>query len=232
MTRIYNSPPNWPRPPAGWRPPPGWAPDPAWGPPPEGWQFYTDAPWEESDERNEQPKKRRWGWISLVALVVTVITVTALAMGGRFGAFEVSADGLRVEFDNSVVAAEGATEADVEEAQPELEQRIATLEDQVRQQPAAGEPASIDITGTWQSRDGFTYTFEQYGAYLVWQEEAAAFGVTAVGDGIIQGDFIYLEFQAFDGTVGSVELVYGPDGLTGTYSNAAVTQAPISMQPI
>ena len=45
MAKVYNSPPNWPRPPEGWMPEPGWRPDPGWGPAPDGWQFWIeDAP--------------------------------------------------------------------------------------------------------------------------------------------------------------------------------------------
>jgi hypothetical protein len=44
MTKIYNSPPNWPTPPPGWMPEPGWDPDPAWGPAPPGWQFWVEPP--------------------------------------------------------------------------------------------------------------------------------------------------------------------------------------------
>lgn len=43
MTKVYNSPPNWPAPPPGWTPGEGWAPDPSWGPAPQGWQFWTDV---------------------------------------------------------------------------------------------------------------------------------------------------------------------------------------------
>lgn len=44
MTKVYNSPPNWPEPPEGWMPEPGWQPDPAWGPAPNGWQFWVELP--------------------------------------------------------------------------------------------------------------------------------------------------------------------------------------------
>jgi hypothetical protein len=44
VTKVYNSPPNWPRPPEGWMPEPGWQPDPSWGPAPTGWQFWIDLP--------------------------------------------------------------------------------------------------------------------------------------------------------------------------------------------
>ncbi len=43
MTKIFNPPPNWPKPPSkDWTPPPGWQPDPAWGQPPPGWQLWIE----------------------------------------------------------------------------------------------------------------------------------------------------------------------------------------------
>ncbi len=39
--RVFNPPPNWPRPPDGWTPPSGWKPDPSWPPPPDGWKLWT-----------------------------------------------------------------------------------------------------------------------------------------------------------------------------------------------
>ena len=38
--RLFNPPPNWPKPPDGWTPPAGWTPDPSWPAPPDGWELW------------------------------------------------------------------------------------------------------------------------------------------------------------------------------------------------
>lgn len=42
MAKVFNPPPNWPKPPRGWAPADDWRPDAAWGPAPEGWQFWVE----------------------------------------------------------------------------------------------------------------------------------------------------------------------------------------------
>jgi hypothetical protein len=226
MSKVYNSPPNWPTPPAGWRPPPGWHPQPEWGPAPDGWNFYVDAPWEQDDPH---PKRSRRGRFALVAvLLVAGVIGTVLVTGGKFGALEVGADRVRLEFDNSA-SGENPSETAVAQAQPELEQRIASIEEQVQQAPAPVQPSDADVAGVWQGDNGFTYVFEQYGANLVWREESAVYGVTAVGEGIVEGNDVYIEFLAYDGTVGYLELTYDSGTLTGSFTNALVAGAPITL---
>jgi hypothetical protein len=230
MIKVYHSPPNWPQPPQGWRPPPDWTPDPNWGPAPDGWNFWQEAPW--ADSEVEKPKKRRWLWPTAGAATLVAIASIVLLTGGKFGAVEVSTEGVRVEFENGVIDGKQASEQDVAAAQPQLEQQVADLEEQATQQPESGQTASLDISGVWQGDDGFTYTFEQYGAYLVWQEASPEYAVTAVGEGYAEGNFVYLEFAAFDGTTGYAELLFESGTLSGTATNAVATEVPISMRPL
>ncbi len=62
--RIYNPPPNWPRPPSGFQPPDDWEPDPDWGPAPDGWQVF------------QVPAKHEW----LLRMVLTVIILGLLVI--------------------------------------------------------------------------------------------------------------------------------------------------------
>ncbi len=150
-------------------------------------------------------------------------------MGGRFGAFQFGPEGVRVEFDNSFSSGKETTQEQVAEAQPELEQEFNSLEERAVEQPAAQTPAPLDVTGSWLGNNGFTYFFQQYGSYVVFQEQSAAYGTTGVGEGTIEGDYLYLEFQGIDGTTGSVQLTYREGVLSGTFSNSYVTNEPITM---
>jgi len=228
MGKVFNPPPNWPRPPEGWRPPRDWTPDPSWGPAPDGWQFYVDEasrpqpPWAAPKVEPDRPRGRFfrsllfWG-----VLVVVGVTVAALATGGRFGAVEISGDGgFRIEFDNSAGGAEGLSPDQVGQAQPELDDRVSALEERAQSSEASNTQAGIDVSGTWQGSNGFTYRFEQYGSSVVFQEEAPGYGITAVGDGVVDGSTVYVGYQAWDGSTGSGQFSAGGGTLQGTVTNA------------
>ena len=237
MTKVFNPPPNWPPPPAGWTPPSGWRPDPAWGPEPKDWKFWIDAPWEQTVEQparaNEKPAKpkKHWarGWALFLGLIVVGVIVYAVGTGGRFGVLELSPEGgVRIEFDNSVGGG-SATPDEAEQAQPEIEEQVSELEEGASGQPAAAESAGFDVSGAWTGDNGFTYVFHQTGAYVIWQEQSDAYGVTGYGEGEIVGTNLYLLFQGLDGTTGSAELTHTSGRLTGTFSNSIGVTAEISM---
>ena len=46
--KIFNPPPDWPKPPAGWSPPLGWEPDPSWPALAEGWELWKEEAQDES----------------------------------------------------------------------------------------------------------------------------------------------------------------------------------------
>jgi hypothetical protein len=211
----------------GWQPPPGWSPDPAWGPAPEGWQFYVDAPWAAPEPEPAKPKRGRRFVLVVGGLVVVIVGVTFL-MGGRFGAFEIGLDTFRVEFEHGA-AGEGDGDA-VEGAQAELEERMGELEEQTENTPAG--PTDVSIAGVWQGENGFTYVFQQYGRDLVWHEEAPPYGITAVGNGYVQGAYVYVEFQAYNGNTGFGEFTLDGQTLSGTFTNAAVAGIPVTMRRV
>ena len=53
--RVFNPPPNWPKPPDGWTPPSGWVPDPSWPPPPDGWELWVTPDTGASDTPADPP---------------------------------------------------------------------------------------------------------------------------------------------------------------------------------
>lgn len=219
MGQAFNPPPNWPRSPEGWTPPHG--PDPGWGwqPPVDGTGGpvpHPGAPQAGSPKRRFFRSLRFWTLLTSAAVVVV-----ALAMGGKFGALELSPDnGLRVEFDNSASGAEGVSREEVDQAQSDLTQRVTALEERAQSAPASTEEAGVDISGTWQGSNGFTYVIEQYGTELVVQEEAAGYGITAVGYGYVDGSgSVYVEYLAYDGSAGYGEFSSDGDFLSGTLFN-------------
>jgi hypothetical protein len=226
MTKVYNPPPNWPQPPAGWQPPSGWRPDPGWGPAPEGWQFYVDAPWAPPEEPEKPKRGRRFALFA--GLFVAAVIGTVLLMGGRFGALEIGPESVRLEFDHSA-AGEGASEEAVEGAQSDLEERMAEFEEEAQNQSTPTGPSDVTVSGVWQGDNGFTYVFQQYGAAFTWREEAPAYGITAVGNGFVDGTYVYIQFQAYDGSTGYAELTFDGQALRGTFTNAAFAGVPIAM---
>ena len=232
MTKVYNSPPNWPSPPLGWTPPPGWQPDPAWGPPPPNWTFYLDRPtgstrppWSPPEEPEEKTPPRRSGrFLAVVVAIFLGLVAVVLATGGKIVGLSLGADGVDVEFEQSAVAGEPVTESAVADAQPELEARIADLEQQLGQ-AAPPETSLPDLSGTWQGDNGLSYGFEQVGTELLWFEEAPGFGVTAVGFGRFDGTSVAVEYEAFDGSLGSLFLTFDGATLSGDFGNGV----PITM---
>lgn len=236
MTKVFNPPPNWPPHPDGWTPPSGWRPDPAWGPEPTGWKFWIDAPWEQpaeavtADEELAKPKKHRgWAWTLFLGLIVVGVIIYAVGTGGKFGALQLSPDGgVRIEFDNSVGGG-SATRDEVEDAQPAIEEEVSDLEEEASGQPGTAQSAGFDVSGAWTGDNGYDYVFHQTGAYVIWQEQSDAYGVTGYGEGQIVGTDLQLVFQGLDGVTGSAELTYIDGRLTGTFSNSMGDSAAISM---
>src|SRR4051812_3767809 len=84
MRKVFNPPPNWPKPPEGWMPSQGWTPDPSWGPAPDGWDLYVDetSPKELPAKPKGVPKRDLTGkrrsleittnWVTAVTAVVAL----------------------------------------------------------------------------------------------------------------------------------------------------------------
>lgn len=229
VTMRFNPPPNWPTPPPGWRPGPGGKPDPAWDPPPPGWNIWVDespdaegahpsgAAGKAGERRRREPvagaPERKSHPLRLIVFLFVGLVLLAVWQGGKLTVVNLGGE--------NGVSAEFAPKADaVKQQQPELEDRLNRIESELQNRRSA-EPSAIDVSGTWLADNGYNYVFQQYGDAVAFSEESI-YGVTATGQGRIDGNRLKITFQAWNLSVGTSELVLNPDGsLTGTVTNTA-----------
>jgi hypothetical protein len=75
------------------------------------------------------------------------------------------------------------------------------------------EPAPpVDVTGTWYDAAGYSYIFQQAGNYVAFQELNPLVGVSAVGEGTIDGRVINLSLTTILGEALTADLEVSEDG--------------------
>jgi hypothetical protein len=205
---VFNPPPNWPVPPRGWSPRPGWQPDPTWGPPPPGWKLWVDENAGQGKTVNSAPKKKPHVFRVMVLLFIGLVIV-AIWQGGAIGEISLGGnDGVSVKMNK----------AEVQANQPALEDRLERIESNL-QERSPEATATIDISGSWRGENGFDYFFEQFGDTFTFSEESS-YGLTATGQGTINGDRLRLTFEAWNESTGRAEMVLAGNGvLSGTVTN-------------
>lgn len=150
-----------------------------------------------------------------VLLIGAGVIAYAVARGQDVKQVEVDESGLKVSFSTG----DSVSESQVDQQQDELNERLHSLEERVGTAPQPPAPTAVDLSGDWIGANGFTYRIEQYGARAV-ISEMGPYGLTGVGDGVIDGTFLRFTYQAADGSAGqaNLELVY-PNMLAGTFTN-------------
>ena len=100
-----------------------------------------------------------------------------------------------------------------------LEKRFQKLEEQASKSTIAPEPQTINLTGTWYGLNGISYQIFQNGNLVTIQEISPLYGVTAVGQGQIQGQSVVINYQTASYTQGVANLTISPEGrsLNGTF---------------
>ncbi len=114
--------------------------------------------------------------------------------------------------------------------QVELEQRLRDMEEALKRAERGGAPRTstaakparrVSLTGTWQSPEGLSYVIHQEGEDLTIQEVSPLYGVTAVGEGTIEGQKVEISYATAVGTMGKADLTLASSGkeLTGTFKD-------------
>lgn len=121
-------------------------------------------------------------------------------------------------------ALEDLSETELSQRQTELEERFNELErqseaDESSQSLPDTELTDIDLSGDWYSQAGLWYQIVQNGSFLTIQEVSPAYGITAVGEGQIQGQSVLIDYQTAAYTQGVADLTLSPDGqsLSGSF---------------
>lgn len=114
------------------------------------------------------------------------------------------------------------SDEELQKRQIELEQRFQELE-QKASQPEGSEipqqPQSINLSGIWYGQNGLSYQISQDGDFVTIQEMNPLYGVTAVGQGSVQGESVVIDYQTASYTQGVANLTMSPEGrsLNGTF---------------
>jgi hypothetical protein len=108
--------------------------------------------------------------------------------------------------------------AQKEDQQAALMKKIAELEKKMEVQKKSTPPVNtvvpapeINISGQWESDDGIQYIFVQSGNRVTFQEVNMIAGITAAGEGTINGRNVQLNYVTLVGTNGGAQLTLGED---------------------
>jgi hypothetical protein len=115
------------------------------------------------------------------------------------------------------------------ELEDKLQKMSALIENQGSQ---AGADSDFNIGGRWQNPTGLSYIIQQSGDTVVLQEIHPVYGVTAVGQGKIQGQSVEVNYITLVGTSGRADLQISADGksITGSASDLSTgMNSPMNM---
>lgn len=180
----------------------------------------------------------RWASLGTFAITVGVIAYALVVNDQKIDTVEGAGVKIRFAGSDGVV-----NEQQASETSDELRRRVEELEDKARDK-AAREPAptttrpaepngggggadaaveAIDLTGDWESDDGYVHRIDQFGHDIVMQSSDPRYPgfVAAVAQGTVVGNRVTIVFQNADYSTGRAEFRYdrGSDRLEGTYVN-------------
>lgn len=204
----------------------GWYPDPST----EGRQqrYWDGSDWTDRVQSYAAPSsgsgapKQRAGSgkriaLPLMILIAAGVVVYAMIRNQDVEEIGVGESGLSVKFSSS----RSISSSEIEAKQGQLEERLISLEEQAQTEAAAEPtaPETVDLNGDWTGNNGYIYRIQQYGTQAV-ISELSPYGITAVGQGVIQGKFATFSYQAADGSIGQAELqMTNSATLEGTFTN-------------
>ncbi len=171
----------------------------------------------DAQRRRKTPRWRPVGSIpSLVLLLVVAVVIGAFATGQVPTFLKFGPDGVvEMHFES---AAGDVAQSDIKDAAGDLERAAVENEAAAREGAPAAEPQDADVSGEWIGDNGLTYAFQQFGANVTWQE-ISPYGVTAVGEGSVDGNVVAGRFTAVNNTYGLFRLMLTGDELAGTINN-------------
>jgi hypothetical protein len=172
--------------------------------------------------RKPNRRQRRIAWSALATFVI----LAGLAI------YAAKHQGVKtVDFSHGTISFYQVHTSQIEQKQSVLRVAVQQAKSSAQAQ-ATPSPSASDLSGTWHSSSGLTYTITQYGGQAV-VEENSPFGLTAVGQGTVTGNTATFDYRAVDGSTGRASLQV-VDGSTidasfendshGTSTQAALTR--------
>jgi hypothetical protein len=140
-----------------------------------------------------QPKDRRrrfrWGAVATFVVLVAIAAYATLHQGVK-----------TINFTNGTISFNQVGTSKIQQQQPTLRAQVSQAVSRARDQATSGS-GTVDFAGEWSSNYGLTYVIAQYGDQVVVQERSP-YGITAVGQGTVQGDSADFGYEAVDGSIG------------------------------
>lgn len=121
--------------------------------------------------------------------------------------------------------------AELEKKLREMEVKIKEKEHQLNQTEGM-QVQYVNISGTWQGTGGLSYIINHSGNFVTVQEINPIYGITAVGQGTIDGQNIDVWYTTAIGTTGRALLKVSADGrqITGTITDQSIgISTPIAL---
>lgn len=120
----------------------------------------------------------------------------------------------------------------------ELEKKLRMMEEEIKKkedllnQAERTQAQYINISGTWQGPGGLSYIINHSGNFVTVQEISPIYGITAVGQGTINGQNIDVWYTTAIGTTGRALLKVSADGrqINGTITDQTMgISTPITL---
>jgi hypothetical protein len=165
----------------------------------------------------------RFVWV-VACVLAAVVVVYALATGSSVTRVGIPGGGA-VEFEKNspLVPASNVNEVsakELSENQKKLEERLNNLQNNLQNNTSQQDTSPItaarnsiaNVSGLWGSPYGVSYYINQSGNRFIIQEISPIYGITAVGQGTINGSRMDLAYTTALATGGSASLQIAPDG--------------------
>ena len=183
----------------------------------------------------------KFAWTVLFVVIIPLIGY-ALYSGLTVGKIQLPG-GFVIEFREAPTPVQAENRIDelsqdeLESRQAELEQKLAEMEAQLQRAPESDVQIAqvTDVSGTWQSPNGLSYTIVQQGLQLTIQEINPYYGITAVGEGNIMENTVSINYRTAANTFGTGTLRLSNNGtrLSGSFVDSySGVQTPADLQKV
>ena len=172
-------------------------------------------------------------WVVLI-LIVGLVAYLLGNQGRTVRRLDVGTEGLSLEFEEY----QRIPEAELEQRQDKLDRKLKDIEEKFSRIPQSKlyttQPV-YNLSGTWHSPIGILYNISQYGNAITIQEVNPMFGVTAIGQGVINQQTVNINYVNALYAQGRGVLKLSNDGrqMSGTFtdlSNGFTTNAILFRQ--
>ena len=178
-------------------------------------------------------------------ITATVGGIVGLNQAGLIGSSKPESQIVQTDRGRDVDIAGGklqdADKAELKKRQDDLEKKFEAIKQQqmvkgktsneTQEAPQQVASSFVNIAGVWANDEGDTYMITQTGNELSLQETNPIYGVTAVGEGIIQGRQVTLSVTTALGTTGTLQMrLSGNNKLAGQYQDITTgITVPVSL---